>query len=162
MLKARQSFAIKSMPHIASGLTLRHYNSFAVCPSLAALKQRVARETPELDRFGIHVMASTFNNGDILLGDSHEYDADISPFDKAEIDELMLRELRKIIRLDDWTIHERWHGIYGKSSEHPAIECELDEGVHACLGTGGAGMTMAFGLADRAWQRWMGEFASAK
>ena len=162
MLKARQSFATKSMPHIASGLTLRHYNSFAVCPTLAALKQRVARETPELDRFGIHVMASTFNNGDILLGDSHEYDADISPFDKAEIDELMLRELRKIIRLDDWTIHERWHGIYGKSSEHPAIECELDEGVHACLGTGGAGMTMAFGLADRAWQRWMGEFASAK
>lgn len=162
MLKARQKFPVSAMPHIASGLTLRHYNSFAVCPTLAALKQRIASEAPELDRYGIHVMASIFNSGDILLGDSHEYDSDISPFDKAEIDELIVRELRKVIRLDDWTIHERWHGIYGKSIDRPAVEVDLAPHVHACVGTGGAGMTMAFGLADRAWQRWMGVCASGK
>ncbi len=161
MLKARQQFSIAAMPHVASGLTLRHYHSFGVCPTLPALKRRIATETPELDRYGIHVMASIFNNGDILLGDSHEYDADISPFDKAEIDELMVRELRKVIRLDDWTIHERWHGIYGKSTEFPVIEREPESQVHACVGTGGAGMTMAFGLAERAWKRWMGDCESA-
>ncbi len=161
MLKARQQFSITAMPHVASGLTLRHYQSFGVCPTLPALKQRIATETPELDRYGIHVMASIFNSGDILLGDSHEYDADISPFDKAEIDKLMVRELRKVIRLDDWTIHERWHGIYGKSTEFPVIEREPESQVHACVGTGGAGMTMAFGLAERAWQRWMGDCESA-
>ena len=157
MLKAVQRSAIRSMPHIASGLTLRHYTSFNACPTLPALKARIAAETPELDRFGIHVMASAFDSGDILLGDSHEYDADISPFDKAEIDELMLRELRKILCLNDWTIHERWHGIYAKHSQLPVFECEIMPRIHVFVGTGGAGMTMAFGLAERAWKRWTGE-----
>ena len=157
MLKAVQRSAIRSMPHIASGLTLRHYTSFNACPTLPALKARIAAETPELDRFGIHVMASAFDSGDILLGDSHEYDADISPFDKAEIDELMLRELRKILCLNDWTIHERWHGIYAKHSQLPVFESEIMPRIHVFVGTGGAGMTMAFGLAERAWKRWTGE-----
>jgi FAD dependent oxidoreductase TIGR03364 len=161
MLKAFQPNATRSMPHIASGLTLRHYTSFEACPTLPALKVRIATETPELDRLGIHVMASVFDSGDILLGDSHEYDADISPFDKAEIDELLLRELRKVIRLNDWTIHERWHGIYAKHSQVPVFECEAMPRVHVFVGTGGAGMTMSFGLAERAWKRWMGENESA-
>lgn len=157
MLKAIQPHSARSMPHIASGLTLRHYPSFSVCPTQHELKERIASETPELDRFGIHVMASAFDNGDVLLGDSHEYDEEISPFDKAEIDELLLRELRKVIRLDDWTIHERWHGIYAKHSQWPVFESQAMPGVSVFVGTGGAGMTMAFGLAERAWKRWTGE-----
>jgi D-hydroxyproline dehydrogenase subunit beta len=157
MLKAVQARSETMQPHIASGLTLRHYSSFGCCPALAGLKQRIASETPELDHFGIHVMASPFRSGEILLGDSHEYDADISPFDKAEVDDLIVRELRKVIRLNDWTMHERWHGIYAKHPELPSVEQEVEPGVFAITGTGGSGMTMSFGLAERTWNRWMGE-----
>jgi FAD dependent oxidoreductase TIGR03364 len=140
--------------HVASGLTLRHYRNFEICPSLPALKSRIHEETPELDRYGIHVMAAQTDAGEVILGDSHEYGDAVEPFDKEEIDELMLRELRKIIDLPDWTIAERWHGLYAKHPSVPIVELEPYPEIHLSTGTGGAGMTMAFGLAESAWQRW--------
>jgi glycine/D-amino acid oxidase-like deaminating enzyme len=101
-------------------------------------------------------MAAQNDDGEVILGDSHEYDQQIEPFDKVVIDDLILSELRKIIRLPDWTIAERWHGIYSKTLS-PCFEAEPLHKVHVCTGTGGAGMTMAFGIAERAWKRWSSE-----
>ncbi|QDV79282.1 TIGR03364 family FAD-dependent oxidoreductase [Botrimarina mediterranea] len=135
-------------PMIASGLTLRHYANFAICEGLPALRQRVAEETPELDRYGIHVMAAQNGLGEIVLGDSHEYGEAITPFDSDEITRLMLRELRRLLDLPDWRLAARWHGVYPVQANGVQFVHNPTPGVTIVIATGGCGMTMSFGLAE--------------
>jgi glycine/D-amino acid oxidase-like deaminating enzyme len=66
----------------------------------------------------------------------------------------MLRELWSLITLRDWTIAERWSGIYAKHASEPQFVAEPLPHVHIVTATGGAGMTMSFGLAEENWKRW--------
>jgi D-hydroxyproline dehydrogenase subunit beta len=134
-------------PMLAGGLTLRHYQNFQNCPTLAAVKSRVAREQPEFDRFGIHVMASQNALGELVIGDSHEYDGEIEPFDKPRIDELILDYLRTFLDVADLKIAARWHGIYVKHPRDSYFVAQPATGVTVVTGVGGAGMTLSFGLA---------------
>jgi FAD dependent oxidoreductase TIGR03364 len=140
-------------PHVAGGLTLAHYPAFEACGTLPELKRRVAATMPEYVKYGIHVMAAQNHLGEVVIGDSHEYDAAISPFDDPHIDDLILDYLGKLVRLPDRTIRRRWHGVYAK---HPAVAqftSEPQPGCHIVSSPGGAGMTLAFGLADGWWER---------
>ena len=144
---------------LAGGLTLRHYSAFTVCKSLGELKRRIASNTPELVEYGIHVMAAHNGRGEVVLGDSHEYEPEAAvdaPFDKSAIDDLILRELRRMVDLPDWRITERWHGVYAKAPDMVQYSTELEPGVHASIASGGCGMTMSFGLADEQWTQWLG------
>lgn len=138
-------------PHLAGGLTLRHYRSFDICPTLADLRQRIAAEKPHLDRYGIHVMASQDDQGHVILGDSHEYDDQIGPFDQESIDAMILEELQTLVRLPTWSIESRWHGVYLKHPQDPIYRAEPAPWVYLRTGTGGAGMTMSFGIAEADW-----------
>jgi D-hydroxyproline dehydrogenase subunit beta len=138
-------------PMLAGGLTLRHYASFARCESLRPLKERIARATPELDLYGIHVLVSQDRQGGVVLGDSHESGHEVSPFDKAEIENLILRELKLLLELPVWTIQERWHGIYAQIPGEVQFLHEAAPGVTIAIASGGCGMTMSFGLAEEHW-----------
>lgn len=136
-------------PMLAAGLTLRHYKAFQECPSLAALKARVAAETPEFDRYGIHVMTSQNGRGEIVIGDSHEYDDAIEPFDKQVIDALILDYLNTFLNVPELAISTRWQGIYLKHPTEPYFIARPEPGVALVTGVGGAGMTLSFGLAEK-------------
>ncbi len=144
-------------PMLAAGLTLRHYKSFEVCPSLAAVRERVTREAPWFDGFGIHVMASQHGTGEVTLGDSHEYGDRIEPFDKAEIDGRILDYLETFLAIPGLAIASRWHGIYCKHPERPYLVVKPADGVTAVTGLGGAGMTLSFGLAEHVVANELGE-----
>jgi D-hydroxyproline dehydrogenase subunit beta len=144
-------------PMLAGGLTLRHYGAFQDCPTLPALKRRVAEEMPEYDRYGIHVMASQNGRGEIVIGDSHEYGDAVEPFDKPEIDGLILRYLETFVQTPDLRIATRWHGVYVKHPSEPYVVARPGPGVTVITGVGGAGMTLSFGLAEQVVRENLGE-----
>jgi FAD dependent oxidoreductase TIGR03364 len=144
-------------PMLAAGLTLAHYRAFQDCPSLPSLKRRFADEMSDYLRFGIHVMVSQNGLGELTLGDSHEYAAEISPFDKQEIDELALSYLSTFFNAPELRIASRWNGVYVKHPTKPYFIARLDSGVTICAGVGGAGMTLSFGLAEKIVRENLGE-----
>lgn len=139
-------------PALAAGLTLRFYRSFQVCPSLPRLERRIVEESPEYERWGIHVLVSQTAAGEITIGDSHEYGLDVDPFDKALIDDLILRYLAGFLPLPDPRIAQRWQGVYAKHPDKSWVCFEPDPGVRVVTAPGGAGMTLSFGIAERTLQ----------
>lgn len=136
-------------PALAAGLTLRFYESFQVCRTLRALKERIAAETPEYDRWGIHVLVSQTARREVTIGDSHEYGAAVDPFDRAEIDDLILSYARGFLQAPDLETAWRWHGVYAKHPDKPFVSLSPAPDVRVVTATGGSGMTLSFDLAEQ-------------
>lgn len=136
-------------PALCGGLSLTHYKGFAAAPSVELLKKRFDGSMQQYVEWGIHVMVSQNGNGELTIGDSHEYARTFDPFDKQFINDLILTYLRSFAQFKDWTLLESWNGIYARMT-NGATECVLspEEGVHIINGLGGAGMTLSFGLAE--------------
>ncbi len=135
-------------PSLCAGLTLLHYGAFKDCKSIPALKARAETEMPELVKWGIHVLVSQNEHGELVLGDSHEYGLSLSPFDKEEINEHILSYLSTFFEAPDMTIQERWHGIYPKLEGNTEFVAKIDDHTTIVNGLSGAGMTLSFGLAE--------------
>lgn len=138
-------------PHVAGGLTLAHYAGFEICPSLPALKRRLAAALPHHHAAGIHVMASQNEAGEVILGDSHDYARPLDPFDARDIDDLVVAYARQMLRLPEWSIAARWHGIYATWPHGVHFTAQPQPGCFVMGSPGGAGMTLSFGLAERWW-----------
>ncbi len=142
---------------LAAGLTLRHYKGFAHCPTLPALSERLAREWPEQTALGVHVLVSQNGQGELTVGDSHEYGADVEPFDKPRIDDLILNYLNTFFDFSDFAIARRWHGVYVKHPTELYARLNPAPGATILTGIGGAGMTLSFGAAEDFCERLEGE-----
>lgn len=136
-------------PNLAAGLTLQHYASFAHCKSLVRLKTRFARDMAEYNKWGIHVLLSQTHSGELTIGDSHEYGLSVNPFDRADINTLILNYLQRFAKIQNPSIQETWHGVYAKlQNGATSLVLHPTNGVTIVNGVGGAGMTLSFGLAE--------------
>lgn len=135
-------------PMLASGLTLRQSESFSPCLSMESLKARIASESPLFDRYGIHAIVSRNGSGELVIGESCERDAEIDPFDKVEIDRLILDYLFAFLDVPSLRIASRWHIVQSKHPRDAFSVVDAAPGATVVANLGEAGMTLAFGLAE--------------
>jgi len=137
-------------PSLCGSLSALHYASFQAAPSLEALRLQKDRDMPEYHKWGIHVMVSQNGDGELTIGDSHEYGLDPDPFDRQHINQLILDYLKTFAQFKDWQLIQSWNGVYAKMlNGENHFRHSPEEGVVILNATGGAGMTLSFGLAEQ-------------
>ena len=137
-------------PSLCGGLSMIHYPGFQVAASLPALKNRYQTEFPEYLKWGIHVMVSQNGNGELTIGDSHEYGLVHEPFDKDFINKMILDYLKTFASFQDWQLSQTWNGIYPKMMNgQTELILSPEEGVTIINALGGNGMTLSFGLTEQ-------------
>ena len=137
-------------PSLCGGLSMIHYPGFQVSASLPALKNRYQTEFPEYLKWGIHVMVSQNGNGELTIGDSHEYGLVHEPFDKDFINTMILDYLKTFASFQDWQLSQTWNGIYPKMMNgQTELILNPEEGVTIINALGGNGMTLSFGLTEQ-------------
>jgi FAD dependent oxidoreductase TIGR03364 len=136
-------------PSLLAGLSLRHSPAFSICPSRGQLRERIARELPEYDRWGIHVMVAQGPDGELTLGSSHEDGLAPEPFDRTSIDNLIISYVRNFLQAPNLDVSEHWHAIQARHPEHPFLVCSPAHNVRVVTGLGEADLTLSFGLAKR-------------
>lgn len=137
-------------PALCGSLSLVHYAGFKAAQSLSVLQKRFTEEYPEYLKWGIHVMVSQNQAGELTIGDSHEYGETHDPFDKQIINQLILDYLKSFARFKNETISETWNGVYPKlTNGQTELIAEPEPGVTIINGLGGAGMTLSFGLCEQ-------------
>ena len=136
-------------PSLCGGLSMVHYKGFEAAASLPQLKEHYKQTMPDYLKWGIHVMISQNAEGELTIGDSHEYGLVFDPFDKQFINQLILDYMKQFATFKDWQMIQSWHGIYPKiTNGQTDFVYSPEQGVTIVNGLGGNGMTLSFGLAE--------------
>lgn len=138
--------------NLLTGLSIRRYPAFKSCSSYQAIN------TPEhlqaLEAEGIHILIKQSQNGELIIGDSHQYykacESDSLDFHMDEsVNQLILNELKRIVDIPDLAINRAWNGYYSQLEPQGVYANTLDTNIHVVTGIGGKGMSTGPGLMEK-------------
>ncbi|NVZ33183.1 TIGR03364 family FAD-dependent oxidoreductase [Pseudomonas sp. A4002] len=148
MLRARPVVELNLQHALLTGLSCVHYGAFADLPEAAPVQAGILRDVPHLHENGIHLLISPTPYGELIIGDSHHYGSDPSPFNAEQVDNWMI-ELAEHTLGCKIQVVERWQGVYGSRGPGPFSFLRAAPGVSAALMHTGVGMSVGPAMAER-------------
>ena len=149
MLRVAAPDGRRYVPALLTGLSLLRYPAFTAQPGFSAVRDRLAAQFSRHLAAGVHLIVTQLPDGDLLLGDTHEYGDAVSPFSSEVLDELLLADARRLLGVCELTVRERWQGVYPWAPGDPFAVWRPAPGVAVVEITAGIGMTTALGFAPR-------------
>ncbi|ALI01076.1 TIGR03364 family FAD-dependent oxidoreductase [Pseudomonas sp. FW306-02-F02-AA] len=156
MLRARPQINLNLQHALLTGLSCVHYGAFADLPEAAAVQAQILREVPHLHEHGIHLLISPTPHGELIIGDSHDYGSDPSPFNAEQVDNWLIELAEQTLGCKVQVV-ERWQGVYGARGAQPFSFLQAAPGVHAALMHTGVGMSVGPAMAERNIRTLLGE-----
>ncbi|MGN8139721.1 TIGR03364 family FAD-dependent oxidoreductase [Pseudomonas sp. 22105] len=148
MLRVRPQIDLNLQHALLTGLSCVHYGAFADLPEAAEVQAQILREQPHLQANGIHLLISPTPYGELIIGDSHHYGSDPSPFNAEQVDNWML-ELAEHTLGCKVQVVERWQGVYGSRGPGPFSFLRPAPGLSVALMHSGVGMSVGPAMAER-------------
>jgi len=148
MLRARPAVELNLQHALLTGLSCVHYGAFADLPEAAPVQAEILRDVPHLHENGIHLLISPTPYGELIIGDSHHYGSDPSPFNAEQVDTWMIELAEETLGCKIQVV-ERWQGVYGSRGPGPFSFLRAGAGVSAALMHTGVGMSVGPAMAER-------------
>jgi glycine/D-amino acid oxidase-like deaminating enzyme len=94
------------------------------------------------------LLISPTPHGELIIGDSHDYGSDASPFNAEQVDDWMIALAEQTLGCKIQVV-ERWQGVYGSRGPAPFSFLRAAPGVSAALMHTGVGMSVGPAMAER-------------
>nr|WP_154742268.1 TIGR03364 family FAD-dependent oxidoreductase [Pseudomonas karstica] len=148
MLRARSEVDLNLQHALLTGLSCVHYGAFADLPEAALVQAQILRDAPHLHANGIHLLISPTPYGELIIGDSHHYGSDPSPFNDEQVDNWMIELAEQTLGCKIQVL-ERWQGVYGSRGPGPFSFLRAAPGVSVALMHTGVGMSVGPAMAEQ-------------
>jgi len=133
---------------IMSDLGLARYRGYADLDAAAPLKVRLAVDSAQHLKHGVHLIVVQSADGSLVVGDSHHYAATPDPFSHEEVDALILDEFSAALGIEPPPIVERWSGTYASAADRPVLIDAPEPAVRVAIVTCGAGASTGFAIGE--------------
>ena len=130
---------------LLTGTSMLRYSAFASTTAATAVRERYAREQPEVFERDVNQMYTERPDGTLLVGDTHTRGTAIAPFQDEEAFALLARLSADLFGAPI-RIRQRWQGVYATAPDDFLIAARGD-GIRVVSATTGIGMTTGLGLA---------------
>ncbi|WP_395539648.1 TIGR03364 family FAD-dependent oxidoreductase [Neotabrizicola sp. sgz301269] len=157
MLKVTPQDGCRLPGAIMSDQSLIRYLGWSELPEAAALKARLRAEQQDWLDEGIHLIVVQGSDGGLIVGDSHHYEWSPSPFHRARVDELILQEMHRVLRLPGAMVAEHWTGTYASLPDRLMIREDVAEGVKLVIVTSGTGASTSFAIGEETIEEFWGK-----
>lgn len=147
MMKVMPASPIKLPGSVMSDQSLVRYLGYSELPESEPIKARLRAEQPRTLAEGIHLIVVQGSDGGLIVGDSHHYEWSPSPFQRAEVDDLIMEELHAVLKVPDAAITERWSGTYASGPDTMMRET-IDDQTRLVIVTSGTGASTSFAIGE--------------
>lgn len=154
MLRVRPQAGFQLNASVMGDLSLVRYHGYSQLPQAQPLLRQLQQEESDSLAHGIHLIAVQSADGSLVVGDSHHYGASVGPFALEPVDELMLHHMREALALSNYTVTERWVGVYPSAPDTDCFIEAPDEATRVAVVTSGTGASTGFGVARDTFAAW--------
>lgn len=141
---------------IMSDLSFARYEGFADLPEGQILGKLLDKEQTEYRQSGVHLIVVQSADGSLVIGDSHVYGDVEQPFRSEAFDDLILGELSTLFPCIDFTVTERWLGVYA-SGDDVVFSASPEKNIVIGIVSGGTGASTGFAFGEELLAQVLGE-----